>query len=85
VGLFDENIFLYTEDIDLTRRIHQRYRTVFFPGAVIYHHHVRESYKNWRTLVHHATSAVTYFNKWGWFLDYERETINRNVLVKLSR
>lgn len=85
VGLFDENIFLYTEDIDLTRRIHQRYRTVFYPGAVIYHHHVRESYKNWRTLVHHATSAVTYFNKWGWFLDYERETINRNVLVKLSR
>jgi GT2 family glycosyltransferase len=85
VGLFDETIFLYTEDIDLTRRIHQRYRTVFYPEVVIYHHHVRESYKNWRTLVHHASSAVTYFNKWGWFLDYEREAINRRVLLKLSR
>jgi GT2 family glycosyltransferase len=81
-GLFDERIFLYTEDIDLTRRLHRRYRTVFNPDVTIYHHHVRRSYKSLTTFLHHAGSAVTYFNKWGWFTDLEREEINRNVILK---
>jgi GT2 family glycosyltransferase len=84
-GLFDERIFLYTEDIDLSRRIHKYYRTVFFPDAVIYHHHVRESYKSFRTFLQHASSAVTYFNKWGWFLDTERDRINKKIILKLSQ
>ena len=83
-GLFDERIFLYTEDIDLTRRLHKKYRTVFFPEVAVYHHHVRESYKSFGTLLHHAGSAVTYFNKWGWFSDSEREQINRNVILKFA-
>jgi GT2 family glycosyltransferase len=84
-GLFDESIFLYTEDIDLSRRLHRRYRTVFFPGAIVYHHHVRESYRNLRVFVHHTRSAITYFNKWGWFSDSERERINRKIILKLAR
>ena len=84
VGLFDERIFLYTEDIDLTRRIHRHFRTVFYPHATIYHYHERASYKNLRTLYHHAISAVTYFNKWGWFYDPERRAINKNTLLRLS-
>lgn len=84
-GLFDESIFLYTEDIDLSRRLHRRYRTVFFPGATVYHHHVRESYKNLKVLVHHTRSAITYFNKWGWFTDSERERINRKIILKVAR
>jgi hypothetical protein len=83
-GLFDERIFLYTEDIDLTRRLHKRYRTVFNPDVVIYHHHVRRSYRNLTTFMHHAGSAVTYFNKWGWFSDTEREEINRSVILKFA-
>jgi GT2 family glycosyltransferase len=85
VGLFDEKIFLYTEDTDLTRRIHQYYRTIFYPGATIYHYNEKGSYKNTLTLVHHIRSAITYFNKWGWFNDAERELINQEVLLKLSR
>jgi GT2 family glycosyltransferase len=84
-GLFDERIFLYTEDIDLTRRIHRYYRTVFFPDAVVYHHHVRESYKSLRSFIHHAYSAAAYFNKWGWFVDQERKAINKNIILKLSQ
>jgi GT2 family glycosyltransferase len=85
IGLFDERIFLYTEDTDLTRRMHQYYRTVFYPGAVIYHYHEKASYGNSFALVHHMRSAITYFNKWGWFNDTEREIINQQVLLKLTR
>lgn len=83
-GIFDERIFLYTEDIDLTRRVHQKYRTVFFPDVAVYHHHVRESYRSLGTFLHHAGSAVAYFNKWGWFSDSERERINRRVIHKFA-
>ncbi len=81
VGLFDENIFLYTEDTDLTRRIHKYYRTVFYPGATIYHYNQRGSYKNLVILAHHVWSAIKYFNKWGWFFDDEREDINQRILL----
>lgn len=84
VGLFDERIFLYTEDTDLTRRIHKYYRTVFFPEATIYHYHEKGSYKNTIILMHHILSAITYFNKWGWFRDTERDHINQRILLKLS-
>jgi GT2 family glycosyltransferase len=84
VGLFDENIFLYTEDTDLTRRIHKHYRTVFYPEASIYHHNQRGSYKNFVILMHHVFSAIRYFNKWGWFNDTERDHINQRILLKFS-
>jgi GT2 family glycosyltransferase len=83
-GLFDERFFLYTEDTDLTRRIHKFYRTVFFPETTIYHHHARGSYKDPWLLLCNIQSAVRYFNKWGWFNDMEREIINRDVILKLS-
>ena len=85
VGLFDERIFLYTEDTDLTRRIHRKYQTIFYPEAVIYHYNQRGSYRNAVKLVHHVVSAIIYFNKWGWFKDNERKYINERILVKFSR
>lgn len=84
VGLFDERIFLYTEDTDLTRRIHKHYRTIFFPEATIYHYNQRHSYRSLAILLRHISSAITYFNKWGWFNDTERENINQQILLKFS-
>jgi GT2 family glycosyltransferase len=83
-GLFDERFFLYTEDTDLTRRIHRHYRTVFFPDSAIYHHHQRGSYKEPWLLWCNIQSAIRYFNKWGWFNDLEREAINRTAILKLG-
>ncbi len=85
IGLFDEGIFLYTEDADLSRRIHQHYRTVFNPEVTIYHYNQRRSYKNVVSLMHHVLSAITYFNKWGWFNDQERKFINQKILLKFSQ
>jgi GT2 family glycosyltransferase len=84
IGLFDERIFLYTEDLDLSRRIHKKFRTVFYPHSTIYHHHQRGSYHSPRLLLHNIQSAIKYFNKWGWFNDKERELINQRVLLKLQ-
>ena len=85
IGLFDEDIFLYTEDIDLTRRIHKHFRTVFYPRASIYHIHERGSYKSLIPFFFHIKSTVTYFNKWGWFDDPERDLINSATLIKLRQ
>jgi GT2 family glycosyltransferase len=80
VGMFEERYFIYTEDIDLTRRIHRRFRTVYWPLATIVHDHRRDSYKSSKMLITHILSAITYFNKWGWFFDADRRRINRKVL-----
>lgn len=73
VGLFDEKYFMYLEDTDLNRRIHSRYKTVFYPEAEIFHEYAKESYRNYKLLKYHIRSAIHYFNKWGWFFDQERK------------
>jgi glycosyltransferase, family 2 len=85
VGLFDENIFMYLEDIDLNRRIFSKYKTIYYPDATVIHEHQKESYKNKKLLKVHIQSAIYYFNKYGWFFDKERTNINRNVLRKLEK
>ena len=66
VGLFDEQYFMYMEDFDLSRRIHEKYRTVFYPKVEIVHAHAKESFKNKKMARIHLKAAIKYFNKWGW-------------------
>lgn len=79
VGLFDERFFMYPEDIDLTRRIHRRYLTAYWPGATIIHRHRAASYHSWRMLRIHIVNMIRYFNKWGWLYDHERKEFNRSI------
>lgn len=79
VGLFDERFFMYPEDIDLTRRIHRKYRTVFFPNVSIIHHHAKSSYLSIKMLVIHSINLIKYFNKWGWIFDSERRELNKKI------
>jgi hypothetical protein len=77
VGMFDERYFMYMEDVDLCRRIHRRFKTIYFPQVVVYHHYAKGSYRSVRLMMHHIASALRYFHKWGWFFDPERVDINR--------
>lgn len=78
--LFDEQFFMYPEDMDLTRRIHHDYLTVFFPHATIIHNHEKASYKSLKMLWIHIVNMCRYFNKWGWFCDKERTLFNQTVM-----
>jgi len=80
VGLFDEGIFLYGEDTDLTRRIGARYDTIFYPHATVTHTLGKGSYKSLGLLWIHVKSTIYYFNKWGWFFDAERRAVNRRTI-----
>ena len=75
-GLFDERYFMYPEDIDLTRRIHRDYLTLYYPSETIVHSHRQASYHSLRMLRIHAVNMIKYFNKWGWWRDKERQEFN---------
>ncbi len=75
--LFDERFFMYPEDIDLTRRIHRDYLTIFYPYTTIVHNHEKASYHSLKMLWIHIVNICRYFNKWGWWYDPERKAFNQ--------
>ena len=83
IGGFDEKIFMYGEDLDLSRRVFEYSKVLFLPDVSVYHEHQRGSYKNLKLLYYHAKGICYYFSKWGWFFDKRRKEINRQVLANL--
>ena len=81
-GLFDENIFLHTEDTDLSRRMYKASDNVYYPHVTIYHEHNREAYRNKKVMFMQIRSMIYYFNKWGWFFDRSRQKINNEIILK---
>lgn len=79
VGLFDERFFMYPEDIDITRRMHRYYRTMYLPDVTIVHAHRAASYKENKMLRVHIVNMIKYFNKWGWIWDNERKLWNKQI------
>ncbi|MBQ4406193.1 MAG: glycosyltransferase family 2 protein [Bacteroidales bacterium] len=84
VGLFDERYFMYPEDIDITRRMHQYFKTLYWPEVSIVHAHRAASYKSKKMLKIHIVNMIKYFNKWGWIFDSERQQVNKEILDALG-
>lgn len=81
VGLFDENIFMYLEETDITRRIMDKgYKTVMYPEAIVYHHWAKGNHNNRKLKIINIQSGIYYFNKYGWFFDRKRKKINEEIL-----
>lgn len=74
-GLFDEKIFMYTEDADLTRRILQVAETAYWPNAVAIHDFKGGVHKSKKLTWFGFKSAFYYFNKWGWKNNLKREVL----------
>lgn len=84
IGLYDDNYFMYFEDWDLSRRIHLKYKTIYFPRVSVYHGYDSGANKSSKLFKIFVKSAITYFNKWGWFFDSEREKINKETLSQFK-
>lgn len=63
---FDKNFFLYLEDADITRRVNEKYKSIYFPDAKVYHKWQRMSYKKLKFFIINIQSIFVYFKKWGW-------------------
>jgi GT2 family glycosyltransferase len=66
IGHFDEDIFMYFEDADITLRMTNKHRAVFYPFVSIFHHWAKGSYKSFKLAKINIQSAIYFFNKHGW-------------------
>lgn len=80
IGMYDDKFFMYFEDWDLSRRMHQSYKTIYYPLVSVYHGYESGANKNSKLFNIFIKSAITYFNKWGWLFDGQRNEMNRKAL-----
>lgn len=85
IGSFDPRYFMYLEDVDITRRIHKKYRTMVYPEVSIIHQYTQGSYHNSHLFWIHVVSMCRYFNKWGWFFDKDKTNFNRKTLEQIKK
>lgn len=84
IGLYDDTYFMYFEDWDLSRRMHQHFKTIYFPFVSVYHGYDSGANKSSKLFKIFINSAIAYFNKWGWFFDKERKQINEKALAQFK-
>lgn len=61
---FDEKYFMYFEDADISRRVNQISKLIYYPEAEIYHVWGRESKRSFKLMRIHICSMFKYFIKW---------------------
>lgn len=83
-GIFDERFFMYPEDIDITRRVHEKWKTMYYPAVSIVHEHAAASRKSLKMMWIHIINMIKYFNKWGWMTDKKRSGLNKTLLKDIS-
>lgn len=82
-GRFDERFFMYLADVDITRRMHRCYRTMFWPKVTVIHARRTASHKSIKMLIIYIKDIIKYFNKWGWIFDKERSAWNKRLFKKV--
>jgi GT2 family glycosyltransferase len=84
LGGYDDRYFMYFEDFDLSRRIGQKYKTIYYPAISVYHGYEGGANSNFKLFKIYLRSMISYFNKWGWFFDKEREKFNEDTLAQFK-
>lgn len=63
---FDEHIFMYLEDADITRTINKYKKTLYVSDVEVVHLWGKGAHNSLKLMLINIMSAVYYFNKWGW-------------------
>lgn len=84
IGMYDDSYFMYFEDWDLSRRMYEKYKTIYFPKVSVYHGYESGANKSIILFKIYVNSAIAYFNKWGWFFDSKRKMINEEILSQFE-
>lgn len=84
IGSYDDRFFMYFEDFDLSRRVHQKYKTIYYPVVSVFHGYDSGANKSLKLFRIFLSSAVKYFNKWGWFFDNGRKDANGAAILQFN-
>lgn len=63
---FDEHIFMYLEDADITRTINKYKKTLYISDMEVTHLWGKGAHHSLKLMLINIMSAFYYFNKWGW-------------------
>lgn len=85
IGMYDDRFFMYFEDWDISRRMHEKYMTVYYPKVSIYHGYESGANKSKRLFKIFLQSCLYYFGKWGWFFDKKRNKVNSETLKQFLK
>jgi hypothetical protein len=85
IGGFDERFFMYFEDVDISRRMHEKYLTLYFPSVSVVHKYNSGANKNIKLFNTFVRSGIRYFNKWGWLIDRQRSSVNADALAGIHK
>jgi GT2 family glycosyltransferase len=81
ISLYDDRVFMYFEDDDPSKRIHRKYKTVYFPERTIEHSHQKGASSIFKLFIILETFTIRYFNKYGWIFDQKKCRINKNIFL----
>lgn len=62
---FDQRFFMYCEDADLSRRVRQTGKIIFYPPVSVTHKWKRDNTGNLKGIFRFLSSLLKYFLKWG--------------------
>lgn len=62
---FDDRFFMYLEDADLCKRVNQKSKLMYYPGATVIHKWEQGSHRSINLFKIHVHSMIKYFKKWG--------------------
>jgi GT2 family glycosyltransferase len=85
IGYYDERYFMYWEDWDLSRRMNNKYKTIYSPEVKVIHEYNSGANKNIKLFFYFIKSMITYFHKWGWFCDRKRKYLNLYTLLQFKK
>ncbi len=85
VGFFDKRFFMYFEDWDLSRRINEKYKTLYVTNFRVYHGYKSGANKNLKLFFIFMKSFFSYFYKWGFIFDSKRNFYNKITLNQFEK